>query len=63
MRQKKNFHLCILSWNNFSEPKNTKDEKEAEVEDGNLEKAIEKSYPNDIGLESNGCKQCQHQIF
>ena len=52
-----------MSWNNFSEPKNTKDEKEAEVEDGNLEKTIEKSYPNDIGLESNGCKKCQHQIF
>ena len=33
----------MLFWNTFSEPKKTKDAKEAEVEDKNLEKTIEES--------------------
>ena len=43
-------HLYILFWNTFSELKKTKDAKEAEVEDKNLGKTIEESYPNDVGL-------------
>lgn len=43
-------HLYIFFWNTFSEPKKTKDTKEAVIEDKNLEKTIEESNLNDVGL-------------
>ena len=47
----------------FSKPKKTKDAKEAVVEEENLEKTIEESYPNDADLSPSATSQSFHEYW
>lgn len=53
--------LYIFFWNTFSEPKKTKDTKEAVIEYKNLEKTIEESNLNDVGLWPSEISELPHE--